>query len=79
MIQEVITYMIIGSAVTVAIMKIVKRFSKKKPEKVDYKKAKISAGHNCSECAAECMLRDAPKRIIKASDAQCTTEISSSE
>lgn len=79
MIQEVITYLIIGSAVTVAIMKIAKRFRKKKSEKVDYKKAKISADHNCGECAAECMLRDAPKRIIEASNTQCTTEISASK
>lgn len=79
MIQEVITYMIIGAAFAVAIMKIVKRFSKNKSEKMNFKKAKISTDHNCGECAAECMLRDAPKRIIEASQKQCTTEINSSK
>lgn len=79
MLQEVITYMLIGGAVTLAIMKTVKRFSKKKPQKVDYKKAKISAEHNCTACAAECMLRDAPKQIIEASQTKCTIEKSSSK
>lgn len=79
MLQEIITYTIIGAAITLAILKMTKRFSKKKPAKVEYKKVQISSEHNCNECAAECMLRDAPKRIIEASDTKCNTEVSSSE
>lgn len=74
MLQEVITYMIVGAAITFAIMKLVNRFSKKKAKKVDYNKAKISTDHNCTECAAECMLRDAPKRVIESSKAVCTSK-----
>ncbi len=60
MIQEVITYMIIGSAVTVAVMKMYKKFSKKKIKKtVDFKNQTFTVQHNCSDCSAECMLRDA--------------------
>lgn len=73
MIQEIITYMIIGGAVTLAILKMVKRFAKKKSAKLDYKKTKIPAGHNCNDCAAECALRDAPRHIIKTSQADCVT------
>lgn len=67
MLQEVITYMIVGAAVTFTIMKLVNRFSKKKAKKTDYKKATISTEHNCTECAAECMLRDAAKPVIESS------------
>jgi hypothetical protein len=74
MIQEIITYIIIAAAVTLAILKTVNRFSKKKPKKLDYKKAKLSTDHNCGQCAAECMLRDAPRHIIETSQAECTTQ-----
>lgn len=75
MLQEVITYMIIGGAVTLAIIKTVNRFNKKKTESIDYKQTKIASEHNCSECAAECMLRNAPKKIIEVSQtAACKTE-----
>ena len=71
MLQEIITYMIIGSAVTLAVLKIVKRFRKKKPAKQNFQKDNISMGHNCSECSAECVLRNAPKRIIETSGEVC--------
>lgn len=52
--------MIIGSVVTITVMKFVKKFSKKKTRKVvDYKKETFKMEHNCSDCSAECILRDA--------------------
>ena len=71
MLQEIITYMIIGSAVTLAVMKIAKRFRKKKPVKVNFKKEEVSMAHNCTDCSAECVLRDMPKRIIETSSEVC--------
>lgn len=62
MIQEIITYMIIGSAVTIAVIKAVKKFSnKKRIKKVDFKKDSFSLEHNCSDCSAECILRETVK------------------
>jgi len=71
MLQEVITYMIIGSAITLAVLKVIKRFSKKKPKKIDFQKDKISLDHNCTECSAECILRDLPKKEVESSLEVC--------
>ncbi len=67
MIQEIITYMIIGAAIALAISKAVNKFiRKRKPvKKVDFKKDSISMHHDCSDCSAECMLRDSVKPMIK--------------
>ncbi|MBK6282927.1 MAG: hypothetical protein IPF54_09905 [Draconibacterium sp.] len=66
-IQEIITYMIIGAAIALAISKAVRKFRvKRKPsKKVDFKKDTISLHHDCSDCSAECMLRDAVKPCNK--------------
>ena len=59
MIQEIITYLIIGSAITLAVIKTIKKFGRKKRKhKIDYNKVNITEEHNCSDCSAECMLRD---------------------
>lgn len=79
MYQEIITYLIIGSAVTLAVIKIVKRFRKKKPKKVDFQNAKITTEHNCTECAAECVLRDMPKRVIETKLDECNTNYHSNK
>lgn len=73
MIQEIITYMLIGSAVTIAILKIVKKLGgKKKVQKIDFKKESFSMQqHDCSSCAAECMLRDAAAPIIQENKDLC--------
>lgn len=73
MIQEIITYMIIGAAVTVAVMKFAKRFGRKKPvaKKVVSGKT-ISHAHNCADCSAECQLRDLPRMVIEKNGAECT-------
>lgn len=66
MIQEILTYMIIGSALTIAFLKIKKKLAgKKTQQKVNLKKESLSTQHNCSECSAECMLRDAASPVIQ--------------
>jgi hypothetical protein len=59
--------MIIGATIALAISKALNKFwRKKKPaKKVDFKKDTISMQHNCSDCSAECMLRDRVNPIIK--------------
>jgi hypothetical protein len=67
MIQEIITYMIIGAAIAMAVSQIIQKFKRKKrPEKkLDFKKETFALQHDCSDCSAECMLRNAAKPIIK--------------
>lgn len=64
MIQEIITYMIVGSAVTIVVMKTFQKFRKKKKKTINFKKDSFQLEHNCSECSAECMLRNASPKII---------------
>lgn len=72
MLQEIITYLIIVSATILAVLKIAKRFRKKKKSaKHNYRKDKISMNHNCSECSTDCALRDLPKQIIESSSEVC--------
>lgn len=63
MLQEIVTYLIVGIAVTVATLKIVARFKKKKPQKINYQKEKFTMAHDCGSCSADCMLRDATKSV----------------
>ncbi len=60
MIQEIITYMILGSAITLAIIKVKNRFWRKKSSKSnsDSTNEKSSSMPNCSSCSAECIMRD---------------------
>jgi len=72
MIQELLTYIIIGSAVTLAILKIAKKFSgKKKKPQINFIKESFSMQHNCSDCSADCMLRDAAAPIIQSNQELC--------
>lgn len=72
MIQEILTYMILGSAVTVAVMKLTKKFSiKKRRKNTDLKKPKFTMQHNCSECSAECILRNSSKYVLEADPSLC--------
>lgn len=51
--------MIIGSAVTLAFIKIKKKlFGNKTKQKTAYKIDTSAGQHDCSSCSAECMLRD---------------------
>ena len=67
MIQEIITYIIIGAAITLAISRALNKFGRKKvPEmKINYQKESFTVQHNCSDCSAECMLRNASRPVIK--------------
>lgn len=66
MLQEIITYLLICAAVTIAISRIYKKFKgKKKSKKINFKKGTFTVQHDCSSCSAECMLRDAAKPIIQ--------------
>jgi len=71
MLQEIITYMIIGSAVTIAFLKFAKRFARKKPIKNDASMQVTNHAHNCSDCSAECQLRDLPRVIIEKRNEEC--------
>lgn len=72
MLQEIITYMIIGSAVTLTVLKIVKRFSRKKPVKKATSQENTGGHvHNCSACSAECQLRDLPRVVIEKNIDEC--------
>lgn len=61
MLQEIITYMIIGAALALAISKAVRKLrgKKKRVRKTNFQKETYSVQHNCSDCSAECMLRNA--------------------
>lgn len=75
MLQEIITYMIIGAAVTLAVLKFIKRFGGKKQKKMKSTSTSsttsASASHNCSDCSAECLLRDLPKVVIEKNKEAC--------
>ena len=70
MIQEIITFMIIGAAIALTISKALHKFrGKRKPvKKVDFKKDTFSLHHDCSDCSAECMIRDVAKPVVAAKD-----------
>ena len=64
MIQEIIAYIIVGVAITLAFMKIRERFATKKGRRFK-RRGKYKASGNCSSCSAECMLRNAPPQTIE--------------
>jgi hypothetical protein len=73
MIQEIITYMIVGAAIALAIMQVVGKIRGKKrtEKKIDYQKETFTYQHDCSDCSAECMLRDAAKPVIEKNKKLC--------
>ena len=73
MIQQIITFMIIGAAVALAISKGINKIVRKKsPEKkVDFKNDTFTMQHNCTDCSAECMLRDSAKPVIEKNKELC--------
>lgn len=60
MVQEIITYTIIALAVAFTFRKSIKKFSKKKSFSAheNLKKEATSAQHKCTDCEAECILRN---------------------
>ena len=79
MIQELITFVIVAIAVIIAVLKVYKRFRKKKAKAMDFQKVSMAESHNCTECAAECVLRDLPKHIIDKSAEVCDTNYTEKE
>lgn len=73
MVQEFVTYIIVGLAVVFASYKILRKMGlkRKSVKKIDYRKDKISMQHNCTDCSAECMLRNAPKTLIEKNKELC--------
>lgn len=72
MLQQIITFIIVAFAVFLAVRKTVKKFSKKKKKtQVDFKNGKFSMQHNCSDCSAECILRDASTSLTKSHPNLC--------
>ncbi len=81
MLQEIITYLIVVLAATLAILKIsMKLMPRKKVSKSDLKidSAKLQT-HNCAECSAECQLRDLPKIIIEKNIDECVQVVKRSK
>lgn len=59
MVQEIITYLVIALAVSVAVVKAAKSFSRKKPKTTtNFKNETCTSQHNCSTCSDECALRN---------------------
>ncbi|MCF6358201.1 MAG: hypothetical protein L3J54_10385 [Draconibacterium sp.] len=58
MIQDIITYMILGSAITLAVIKVRNKFWRKRKKKAELNSNNKSSQSNCSACVAECVMRD---------------------
>ncbi|MDO8952549.1 MAG: hypothetical protein Q7U86_07980 [Draconibacterium sp.] len=73
MIQEIITYLIIGAAIALAISKIIGKIRGKKSvkKKVDFQKETFTMQHDCSDCSAECMLRNATRLTVEKNKELC--------
>lgn len=64
--------MIIGSAVTLVVLKAWKRFAPKKKKLIANTSQKsVLSGHNCNTCSADCQLRDLPKYVIEKNLDEC--------
>jgi large-conductance mechanosensitive channel len=81
MIQEIITYAIVVFAVALTIQKTVKKFKKKKsvPSDENLKAETSNTQHKCSDCIAECVLRDSVSPALKTEDALCKKMDSTSD
>ncbi len=58
MIQEIITYIILGSAITLAIIKVRNKFWRKRKKKSALNSNDKNTPSHCSSCVAECAMRD---------------------
>jgi hypothetical protein len=65
MIQEIITFLIVGAAVVYALSGFMKRPHRKQKsgQKTDFKNETFTMQHNCSGCSAECMMRNTVKPL----------------
>jgi hypothetical protein len=73
MIQEIVTYIIIGAALAYTFSGIFKKLTakKKKVAKTDFKSQTFSMQHNCDDCSAECMLRNTVKPLQGKNEELC--------
>lgn len=73
MIQEIITYIIVAAAVVFAFLKVFKKPGKKRNPSVskNLQKEKFTMQHNCDDCSAECMLRNASKPMLEKNKDLC--------
>lgn len=73
MVQEIITYLIIALALFFTFLRIRKKFwKKKKAKKTAVKKEDyIYQQHNCSDCSAECILRDVNSSVLQSNGDLC--------
>jgi hypothetical protein len=73
MVQEIITYSIVALAVAFTFRKTIKKFSKKKsiPTNENFKHETSHVRHKCSDCIAECVLRDSVSPKLKTEGALC--------
>ena len=65
--------MIIGAAIALAISKIIGKIKGRKTpqKKVNFQKDTFTMQHNCSDCSAECMLRNASKLTVEKNKELC--------
>ena len=65
--------MIIGAAVALAVSKAIGKIKGKKSvqKNVNFQKDTFSMQHNCSDCSAECMLRNASRPLIEKNKELC--------
>lgn len=72
MIQEIITYLIIAIAVFFTVLRGWKKFgNKKRVKKTAKEPEKITGVHNCTDCSAECILRDASSLVVQNNSELC--------
>ncbi len=72
MIQDIITYMIIGSAITLAIIKVRNRFWRKKRKRSSSgSKNEKPSSSSCSNCVADCVIRDVSQQSIQYNNDLC--------
>ncbi len=75
MLQEIITYIIVAVAVGLALWKMYKKLSGKRKKTKQYRKAPSSAPHNCSDCIADCSLRNAVPAVRQENEELCETTV----
>jgi hypothetical protein len=65
MIQEIITFLIVGTAVVYALSGLLKKPHRRQKSvaKTDFKKESFAMQHNCSGCSADCMMRNTVKPL----------------
>jgi len=74
MIQELITYAIIASALIFIFLRFRKKFGKKKKKRknvVSKSEGYTYNQHNCSDCSAECVLRDISSNVLQNNEELC--------